>query len=281
MMNLSHQIMYKVNIYGSYIFPRKFSKMLFNQWFITERKDFRKKEIKIKNEAACSNHIIDNANNITVYEWGNGPIIAISHGWNGRACEFYNIIEKLTSSGYRVIAFDYPGHGESTGSETNLVEMSKVLNTFLSHYGQVETLICHSLSSLCVLQLKKISTSLKNIILISPPFSLSDVIDEYCKKMPYSLRTKQHFKTHFNDRFGDSVWNDYTFESPKEIFESPIKITIIHDIHDEEVCYDKSRDIIEINPQIRLISTENLGHYKITRSIRTIKHIERIISSSL
>ena len=53
---------------------------------------------------------------IAVYAWGNGPTILCVHGWGGRATNFAAFIGPMVAAGFRVVAFDAPGHGQSSGT---------------------------------------------------------------------------------------------------------------------------------------------------------------------
>ena len=50
------------------------------------------------------------------WSWGNGPTVLLVHGWNGRATQLGGFVEPLVARGYRVVAFDAFGHGESPPS---------------------------------------------------------------------------------------------------------------------------------------------------------------------
>jgi len=47
------------------------------------------------------------------WRWGNGPTVILLHGWGGYAGQLSAFVEPLVRSGYQVIAFDAPSHGES------------------------------------------------------------------------------------------------------------------------------------------------------------------------
>ena len=62
-----------------------------------------------------------NGDPIHVYEWGEGPRTAlILHGWGSHAARFTTMVRALTDRGWRVLAPDAPGHGESHGSTSSL-----------------------------------------------------------------------------------------------------------------------------------------------------------------
>ena len=49
-------------------------------------------------------------NKVAVYEWGEGPVVWVMHGWAGRATQMSSFITALLNAGYKVIGLDAPAH---------------------------------------------------------------------------------------------------------------------------------------------------------------------------
>ena len=65
---------------------------------------------------------------ISCYAWGKGEkTILLAHGWDARAMDFYKMIPVLVDHGYKVIAFDGPGHGHSEGNSSNMVDFKELM----------------------------------------------------------------------------------------------------------------------------------------------------------
>lgn len=78
------------------------------------------------------------------YEWGEGPTVLLVHGWGARGTQFGRMVPALVAAGYRVRAFDAPGHGESGGRSTTLPEFAAAVAAVAADAGPVDTLIAHS-----------------------------------------------------------------------------------------------------------------------------------------
>ena len=52
---------------------------------------------------------------LSAWEWGHGPTVALVHGWGSRAGRFSVMAAALADAGFRVVAYDGPAHGASTG----------------------------------------------------------------------------------------------------------------------------------------------------------------------
>jgi pimeloyl-ACP methyl ester carboxylesterase len=82
---------------------------------------------------------------VVLYSWGHSEKkILLCHAWGGRGTQLAKFIEPLISKGYRVIAFDAPGHGRSSGKMTDMMEYSAAIHAIERHVGGVDALVAHS-----------------------------------------------------------------------------------------------------------------------------------------
>jgi predicted alpha/beta-fold hydrolase len=105
----------------------KLAGMLALRLFMTPPKfNTPKREQKLRDESVHS--FIDiRDRQISVRSWGEGPTILLSHGWAGRSSQFHAFIEPLVAARYRVVGFEIPGHGDSTGKRTNMLDVANIL----------------------------------------------------------------------------------------------------------------------------------------------------------
>ena len=89
---------------------------------------------------------------VAVYEWGHGPrVVLLVHGWRGRAAQFAGLVRELRAEGYRVVAFDAPGSGESAGRTTDLGDMLEAERLLQARYGSFAGVVGHSFGALAAL----------------------------------------------------------------------------------------------------------------------------------
>ena len=84
---------------------------------------------------------------VATWSWGSGPTVLLVHGWGGRGSQLGAFIEPLVSRGYRVVAFDAPGHGRTNGTMSSLPEISQTVASLARHLGPVHTIIAHSVGA--------------------------------------------------------------------------------------------------------------------------------------
>ncbi|TXF89404.1 alpha/beta hydrolase [Neolewinella aurantiaca] len=92
--------------------------------------------------------------NIPVYSWGPpaGKVVFCAYGWGYNAGRWRHYVPALTEAGYRVIAFDPPGHGLAPSSNTDYPKMVEIESTILRHIGGCELVLCHSFGGGCLIE---------------------------------------------------------------------------------------------------------------------------------
>src|SRR5216684_9096565 len=56
--------------------------------------------------------------NNVAWVWGNGPLVIFVHGWSGRAAQMAPLALHVTDLGFRSVALDVTGHGDSPKRHT-------------------------------------------------------------------------------------------------------------------------------------------------------------------
>lgn len=94
---------------------------------------------------------------IPAWSWGDGPTVALVHGWGGRAAQMAPLAVRLAESGFRAVAFDVAGHGESAEREArwewfirDIGDVSTSLSTPLAGF------IGHSAGALAMMAARRI-----------------------------------------------------------------------------------------------------------------------------
>src|SRR3954452_14112926 len=76
--------------------------------------------------------------------WGEGPAMLLAHGWGGHAGQMTPLVDPIVAAGYRAVALDLPGHGESEGRVSSLVHFASALARAASLFGPVHGIAAHS-----------------------------------------------------------------------------------------------------------------------------------------
>ena len=81
---------------------------------------------------------------LALYGWGSGPTVLLVHGWGARGTHLGKMVPPLVAAGYRVVAFDAPGHGHSSGRSATLPQFASAIAAVAAHVGEIHTLVAHS-----------------------------------------------------------------------------------------------------------------------------------------
>ncbi|MBW2549036.1 MAG: alpha/beta hydrolase [Deltaproteobacteria bacterium] len=174
------------------------------------------------------------------------------HGWNGRGTQLGSFVEPLVARGYRVVAFDAFGHGESPGNSMSIPELASCIRQVSDELGGVYGVVAHSMGGAATTLALSDGLQLERAVFISPP---SDP-----RVFPAEVRT--HLKERVERRVG------ITMERMRANRIAPsmqVPLLVIHDRNDKEVPVDSGQGIAEAWPNAELVITEGLGHQRILR----------------
>jgi predicted alpha/beta-fold hydrolase len=125
-----------------------------------------------------------NQNKIRVFEWGTGPVILLVHGWAGRALQLDSLISALLSKGYKVVAFDQKGHGESSSRFSSYPEIVRGTDLVSAHYGKaLYGIVGHSIGSNAMFKVSETFAYKLKIAAISPTGDILNMLDDIRVKM--------------------------------------------------------------------------------------------------
>ncbi len=246
------------------ILAPNFATRLGIDWFLTPlRYPYPDPEKEIAFDARKS--IIEiSGQQVQIYEWGgSGPIILTVHGWSGRGTQFYKFIKPLIKKGYRVVSFDAPAHGRSTGKKTNVVEFCEVILSLHKKYKEIESIIAHSIGGVATLFALNKNLKLKKLALISMPSISDEIIKEYLLQINASSKLEATLKNYIFRKFNFEFDEVSGLKLAQKVDQIPT--LIIHDTDDKEVKVINSEKLAKVMPWAKYVKTKELGHTRILR----------------
>ena len=118
---------------------------------------------------------------LAVWEWGQGPLVVLVHGWGSRAARMGALAAALTRRGIRVVAYDGPAHGRSAGRFASLPEFARALGAVGAASGPLHGLVGHSLGGAAVAMALGHGLEARRVVLLAPPADVrifSDIFAE-------------------------------------------------------------------------------------------------------
>jgi pimeloyl-ACP methyl ester carboxylesterase len=218
---------------------------------------------------------------IATYRWSSTgwdtdePIVLLVHGWSGRGTQLGSFVQPLLDSGFRVLGFDAPAHGKSSGKNTSIYEVAHVIQALSDKYRGFHSVITHSFGGMCVAYAITRGLAIKRLACVCPPRSVLGLMDKFSSTLHISTKTKHILKKKIEQRFGNAVWSELSMESNVNGLEMPG--LIIHDEHDEDIPWQEGEAVSKIWTNARFIKTSNLGHRRILRDPASIDAVVNFI----
>lgn len=242
-----------------------------------------RRERKLREEATLT-HLNIRDRNISIRSWGdsNNPTVLLSHGWGGRCTQLHAFIQPLVDAGYRVVGFDVPGHGDSEGKQSNMLDVASIISEIEKTQGPFKAIIGHSFGTgTALLSIAKFKVDPKKVILISYFSDISFITDLFGELFGLRHSTLESMKKTALKTLSSEYGVAWTWQeiSPIETIKSvKADLLLIHDDKDHEVPYSQALPLQQATPQATVLTTSGYGHRKILMNKECIEGTVAFIS---
>lgn len=200
---------------------------------------------------------------IATYAWGDPasePYVLFAHGWSSHGTRVVPWVAPLRAAGYAVLAFDQRAHGNSSGSDTNLVAFTELLLEIGRRHGPAAAVIGHSLGGAATALALSRGLAAERAILIAPAADPVDAARRFARLIGMAEYLCARMVAGFERRVGISFEQLQAHRAAPQIGRPAL---IVHDLDDREVPWSEGERYARYWPQSRLISTRGLGHKRI------------------
>jgi pimeloyl-ACP methyl ester carboxylesterase len=187
-----------------------------------------------------------------------------------------SFVDPLLKSGYRVMSFDAPGHGQSPGNHSSIIDIRDVIMHIGEHEGPVHAVIAHSFGVACLSASLIDGFECTAAIVISSPGGYQGLIGSYARYLQMPDTVKEHLKTKIMGRIGDAFWEDL---SPTGAGQLPRHCLVVHDSDDKTVDWRVGEALANRWPNAEFFLTEGLGHRRLLLSGKLARHITRYLDN--
>jgi len=243
----------------SYVNPEKATKLAYK--YFTEPREGRlniRSIPKILKES--EQEVLHHENDIIqAYIWrGNENKILLVHGWESNASRWELMIPELRKSGSTVIALDGPAQGLSSGTEFNIPQYARYVDTLIQKF-QPQYMIGHSMGGATCLyyHFKYNNPLLQKMVILGAPSEFEILLSNYKKTISLNNKAFQLLKQRFTERFQISPSE---FSGKRFAASFNLKGLIAHDIDDDVVAFNEGKQIAEAWKSAQFIETKGLGH---------------------
>jgi pimeloyl-ACP methyl ester carboxylesterase len=206
--------------------------------------------------------VVSEGQELAAWEWGQGPTVILVHGWGSRAGRFSGMARGIARAGFRVVAFDGPAHGRSTGRLASLPEFARALRSVGDAVGPVFGLVGHSLGGAAATLALRDGLAAERIVLLAAPADVtrfSTAFADHLRLPPVArVAMRRNLETRLRAR-----WDD--LHMPTIARSLRALALLVHDRDDQDVPYGHAVEIADAWPGARLVATSGLGHRAILR----------------
>lgn len=224
---------------------------------------------------------------LATYVWSHGAVfpwerrqpagtVLLVHGWSGRATQLQSFIEPLNQRGYRVVAFDAPGHGASPGVELDVPTYAAALRWVADELGPISAAIAHSVGGASLATALADDAAIERAVLIGAPARFDAMFELYTQSLGLKPDLVERIRRAVAARLGDDIWDRLDVARIAPALRAAG--LIIHDVDDAEVPFEAALKIAKAWPNARLIATAGLGHRRLLRDQAVLEEVVRFVT---
>ena len=222
---------------------------------------------------------------LKAYAWGEGKTILMVHGWGSRASHLAFLGRSIAKSGFRVIAFDGPAHGNSEFNggypRSSLPEFCRAIFHISNHFGPIYGFVGHSFGGAAAAftacgqaNLSGYRVEIEKLVLISSPSGIDAMVNHYCRNYKLPEGAQEAVIAQLEKEFPLKT-GDYEIKDALRKFNGDV--LVVHDVDDQEVFIEEARQMVEGHKHVNLIETRGDGHRKILASRSLIKIVKSFL----
>lgn len=213
---------------------------------------------------------------VATYAWGRGPAVLLVHGWGGHAGQLTSFVPPLLEAGYRVVAFDAPRHGSTSGGKPTIPAFATIAQTLAAEAGGFEAVIAHSMGAAAMGHAMRLGLEAERAVFLAPPISMEEMARRFARMVGLGARALERMRETFERRHHLSL---ATFDLRLDAPRIRSAALIVHDAGDREVPHKDALELVRAWPRARLLTTEGLGHHRILRDPCVIREAAAFIGA--
>src|SRR5687768_12742133 len=215
---------------------------------------------------------------VAVWEWGQGPVVVLAHGWGSRAGRFSTLAGALVNAGFRVVLFDAPAHGASHGRQASLPQFARALRAVAGSIGPVYGLAGHSLGGAAVSLAMGNGLRAERAVLLASPADVVLFSHAFAQHLGLPLRAHDAMRRNLEHRL-QIRWEE--LHVPTLARGMSVPVLVVHDREDPDVPYAHGEEIARAWPGSEFLATTGLGHRSLLRDPEVIERTVSFLKQGL
>lgn len=192
--------------------------------------------------------------------------VLVLHGWASRTEHMRALIEALRDAGYRVVALDLPGHGQSAGRRLTMVGAVEALRVAAEWFGPFAAIVGHSFGG--AVAVNAVAGSVRGVpplaadrlVLIAAPSSMPDLFRGFGSMINLGARSYRNLASRVQRIAGHPLEH---YVGSRQLGSVDVPTLVIHAADDREVPPAHAEDHASAGDHVRLEWANGLGHRRI------------------
>ncbi len=221
---------------------------------------------------------------LQVYGWPGArpesPSVLIVHGWISHAGRMAYLISAVRAKGMRVVAFDAPAHGRSSGTQADMHAFRGAIQAVIASHGPVQGVIAHSFGAFATASwlAEDQPAAVQGAVLIGMMHDLGYITDSFSQVVALSAKVQAGFRERMRERFGAYPEEVTTGALVRRIH---VPLLLVHGGADDVVPTAHAEAVSRELRQGDLLIAPALGHGAPLRDPATIKNIVDFLRARL
>lgn len=192
--------------------------------------------------------------------------VLIAHGWTSEASFMAVFAEQLRRAGFRVVAFDQPGHGRSGQEKASLIDCSRALLQVAEALGPIRFGVAHSMGGLALLLVGEGGPPMpraypfERYVLVSVPDAFRFITQEFADEVRLTQAGARAYERRL-ERIAHRPID--TFRASRFLAATGRPALVLHARDDTEVAFQHAEEIVAACPLAELRPFDGLGHRNI------------------
>ena len=214
---------------------------------------------------------------LTAWAWGEGPVVLLAHGWEGRGSQMGAFAQPLVEAGFRVITFDGPGHGRSTGRRSSVPEFAEAIAVLAEKVGPVHAIVTHSFGGAATGWAARQVHLADRLVFVAPPGDLDEYVTFFSDLLGLSSNVRQEMVSLLERRF-HLHWEEVRFATLTPV--EGVDLLVIQDRDDKDSKFSNGVEVAAAWPGSRFYPTSGQGHRRILRHPEVIEQVVGFLTDS-
>lgn len=215
---------------------------------------------------------------LAVMSWGKGPVVLMVHGWGSHATHMGRLVGPLVSAGFKVVAFDAPAHGESSGRATDLVQFASAIAAVASHAGPLHAVLAHSFgASMALYAQRDWGVQARRMVLISSFDHCNWFTEAFAEHVGLTAAVLARVRQRLVRLYGGRLdWARMSVVDMLRAGDTPT--LVVHDEDDEEIPFEHGLALAQARAGVSFKRTRGYGHHLVLRSASVIDSVVKFIA---